>query len=545
MGRILPLCAACTVSIVLAGSGEKPPVDRLLGHWPLRVDAQDHSGHGRHATNRGVVWTADHAAAHFQTRGAFLEVPAAQVPPRGTGDFSIALWLQADDSGAEFPGDLLSQYDPARRRGFQLAIKDNPGTFSAAGQRQLHFGMDDNKESQWVDCGRPGNALLAFALSVHGGELYAGTCEPGKGESGHVYRYGGGTAWIDCGSPDPCNSVTALTAFNGKLYAGVGKYRVAGSSLPESLNPHVGGAIYQYEGGKRWTLCGRLPNVEAVGGLVHYRGRLYAASLYHPAGFFRYEGGTNWSDCGTPNGKRVEALTVWNGSLWASGYDEGHVYRFDGERWTDCGRLGENTQTYSFAIYEGRLLVGTWPSGRVYRFEDVNRWTDVGRLGEELEVMGMLVHNGRLLAGTLPRAEVYSYEGGTLWRRLAQLDQTPDVKYRRAWTMAEFQGRVFCATLPSGKVFAYEAGKNATWDHAMPAGWHHVAGVKRSSQLELYVDGKAVATSRPFKPEEFDLTVERPLRIGAGQNDTWRGKIRDVRLYGRALTEVEVRALAQ
>ena len=55
--------------------------------------------------------------------------------------------------------------------------------------------------------------------------------------------------------------------------------------------------------------------------------------------------------------------------------------------------------------------MGTWRSGRVYRFEDVGRWTDVGRLGEELEVMGMLVHNGRLIAGTLPLAEVYEYDG--------------------------------------------------------------------------------------------------------------------------------------
>ena len=50
--------------------------------------------------------------------------------------------------------------------------------------------------------------------------------------------------------------------------------------------------------------------------------------------------------------------------------------------------------------------------------------------------MGMLVHNGRLVAGTLPWAEVYSYEGDQVWKRLARLDHTPDVKYRRAWTMA-------------------------------------------------------------------------------------------------------------
>jgi hypothetical protein len=279
--------------------------------------------------------------------------------------------------------------------------------------------------------------------------------------------------------------------------------------------------------------------------MVVYRGQLYASSLYRPAGLFCYEGGTRWADAGTPGGKRVEALGVFNGHLWATGYDEGHVYRYDGKAWTDCGRLGDNTQTYSFAVYEGRLLVGTWPSGRVYRFEDVGRWADLGRLGEEREVMGMLVRNGRLVAGTLPLAEVYSYEGGTRWQRLARLDVTPDVKYRRAWTMAEHEGRVYCSTLPSGKIFAFAAGRSVTWDHALPAGWRHVAAVKSGGRLELYVDGRQVARSAAFDPSEYDLTSDRPLRIGWGANDSFRGRLRDLRLYGRALTEAEVRELAR
>src|SRR5690606_1463795 len=107
--------------------------------------------------------------------------------------------------------------------------------------------------------------------------------------------------------------------------------------------------------------------------------------------------------------------------------------------------------------------VATWRSGRVFRFDGVNQWEDVGRLGEELEVMGMVVHNGQLLAGTLPLAEVYIYEGDTTWRRMDQLDRTPDVTYRRAWTMAEHDGKVFCSTLPSGNIYSYEAGKSVTY----------------------------------------------------------------------------------
>src|SRR5262249_46188926 len=137
-------------------------------------------------------------------------------------------------------------------------------------------------------------AVYVMAMAVHAGRLFVGTCEPGKGEAGHVYRYEGGTRWADCGSPDRSNAVTSLAAHGGKLYAGTGRYRLAGSSLPESPNTTLGGRLFRYEGDGKWAECGRLPGVEAVGGMAVYRGDLYATSLYRPAGFFRYNGGREW-----------------------------------------------------------------------------------------------------------------------------------------------------------------------------------------------------------------------------------------------------------
>ena len=103
----------------------------------------------------------------------------------------------------------------------------------------------------------------------------------------------------------------------------------------------------------------------------------------------------------------------------------------------------------------------------MYRFKEPNQWDDCGRLGDELEVMGMLVHNGRLLGGTLPLAEVYQFDGQSRWQKLARLDQTPDVRYRRAWCMAEFDGQVFCSVLPSGKVHSWRAGRIAMADQIL------------------------------------------------------------------------------
>jgi hypothetical protein len=190
------------------------------------------------------------------------------------------------------------------------------------------------------------------------------------------------------------------------------------------------------------------------------------------------------------------------------------------------------------------LHVGTWRSGRVYRLGEQGEWVDVGRLGEELEVMGMLVHNGRFIAGSLPLANVYRYEGDRQWRFLKQLDATPDVVYRRAWTMAEQDGRMFVSTLPSGEVFSHRAGASTLWGKTFPAGWKHVAATRSGDTLRLFVDGEEVASNTTADAGAFNLSTAGPLLIGSGPNAPFRGKLAEVRLYDRALSQEEVRALA-
>ncbi|MEZ5951530.1 MAG: LamG domain-containing protein [Planctomycetaceae bacterium] len=519
----------------------------LIAHWPLAGDAKDHSGNNRNALLVGKLdWNISgpegtpQTAARFDGQGTYLEVPSDKLPPLGTGEFTLTSWVRCEENA----GDILSQYDPGMHRGFHLGLKTQAVTTSQANDRHLHFGIDDNRITPWEDCGRPGNALLAFAAGRTRGELYAGTLRAWSRRQGACLSLRGRQDVDRLWCSRSLNSVTALAVFDHQLYAGTGKYRVAGSALPESQNPHLGGRIFRYAGQAGWIDCGGLPETEAIGGLIVFRGKLYASSLYRPAGFYRYEGEQRWVDCGVPDGRRVVALGVFNDALYATSYDGGHVYLYDGQNWTDLGRLGENTQTYSFAAYQGNWHVGTWPSGRVYRLGPKNEWIDIGRLGEELEVMGMLVHNGRFLAGTLPLAQVYSYEGASGWQLSARLDQTPDVKYRRAWTMAEHDGRIFCSTLPSGQIHACEVGHNAFHGHTFPSGWQHVAAVRRKQELSLYLNGVLVSRRSASGDREYDLTTTSPLRIGFGQNDSFHGALADVRLYGRALPVGEIRMLA-
>lgn len=540
--RWFVLGPALTAVVPLVNQGAA--VTLPLAHWPLERDLRDAGPHHFPTRAGGVQLEAEGQGARFDGRGGQLVVPASPTLDLGAGDFTAALWIEPSAAGDDDAGELLSLFDAASRTGFQLGLRDNTGvTSSQSNTRQLQFGIDAGSDPQWRDEGRPGNAVLAFGFTVHGGHLYAGTCEPARDDAGHVYRYVGPGRWEDLGKPDRANAVSGLVTFQDALYVGTAKYRLEGSALPESENVNLGGGVYRLEG-RAWKEVGRLPQCEAIGGMVVYKGRLYVSSLYKPDGFFRYEKDGVWTPLETP-GFRVVALAVFDGFLWASSYDGAWVARFDGSQWKVLPRVGENTQTYSFAILNDRLCVGTWPSGRVYRLTEDEQWEDLGRLGEEKEVMAMAVHNGKLYGGTLPLAEVYRYDGGTTWTRLQQIDATPDVLYRRAWSMAQFVGRLFWSTLPSGKIFSMEAGPMVTLDRELERGRRHVAAVRRDHRLELWVDGKLAAESVPFDPARFNLSAGQPLRIGGGESSSWNGRLRDVRLYSCALSADEIASLAR
>lgn len=522
----------------------------LVGHWTLAGDAQDHSPQANHGEVHKVDLQAAGptgqagTAAAFDGRQSHIEVPHSESLKLGQKEFTIALKIHTEEELDDALGDLLSKYDPQSRRGFNFSIQNNAGvTSSQANYRHLHFGIDNGSDAgAWTDHGRLGNAIMIFGMAVYQGQLFAGTCEAGEQQSGRVFRFDG-QKWTDCGSPDPCNAVSSLAVYQGKLYVGVSKYRLAGSALGESENPHLGGKVFRYDEDGQWLNCGSLPDTEAINGMVVYRGQLYAGSLYAPAGFYRYDGGTRWTSCGTPDGKRVESLTVYNGDIFASGYDQGAVYRFDGQQWEHQGDLQGATQTYGFATHRGQLYVSEWPNASVFRWGGDKQWLFAGRLGDELEAMPLMVYNGKMYGGTLPLAEVYRFDEPQ-WTQVARLDLTPDVRYRRTWTMAVFQGRLFAGTLPSGHVHSVEIGRNVTYDHALPSGWVHLAAVRDTTQLKLYVNGKLVASSATFDSGEYDIANERPLEIGAGASDYFNGKMSDVRLYQRALAAGEIEQLA-
>ena len=543
--------AGFLILFAVTGLHGAAPQDGLVGHWQLAGDCLDSSGHENHGLNHGVTFITD--GALFDGVNDYIEVPHAASLALGTDDFTVAVWVHTEAQLKDVLGDVLSKYDPKARAGLNLGIMNYVGATSAqSNHRNVFCGIDGGRHTpKWIDAGRPGNNHMIWALSVYDGALYAGTWEPAEGEAGHVYRYDGDATWTDCGSPDLCNTVSALGEHDGKLYAGGSFYSGRGSAQPISPNKNPGGRVFRYEGGSRWTDCGKIGDVYTVTGLVTFDGRLYATTCdsyecpTRTEACYRYDGGQKWTFVGNPGG-RLGAFLVHNGSLYATLFGEQGFARYDGqENWTPLGAVPNTGQTYSAVIHQGRICVGTWPTGSVFRFDGPNQFTDLGRLGTEKEVMAMAVYNGKLYAGSLPLGQVYRYDPPAGWTCTGQLDTTPDVRYRRVWSMAVYQGKLFAGTLPSGHVYSLEAGKCVSHDRALRPGWRHLAAVKSGGLLKLYIDGECVARSTPFDPNEYNLANRRPLLIGFGSHDHFNGRMRDLRIYRRALVDADLATLGK
>jgi hypothetical protein len=539
--------------------------DKLMVHVPL--------SRASGAPTLATVGVVNHnveigeRSALFNGRDAALEVRRYPELLLEAVDFSIAVQVWTDAEYDGIVGDIVSKFDPIKRRGLNLSIKSHAGAVtSQTNSRNLHFEIDDATDVCWYNYGRPGSAVAVWALAVHEGKLFAGTYEQGADESGGVFCYSHDQSWQRLGPLDGSNAVSALAEFGGHLYAATRTEDPHGSLLAATGNNAPGGNVFRLNADDCWTHCGRVCEEDNIFGLAVFEGQLFAWPAY-AKGVYRYAGGEKWERITSPD-SRLFALAPYHGSLYATanrlarldpnaihagpdgdpsvqavvGKDGAFRLNPDGT-WTDCGNQAAETQIYSIGIHAGRMYVGTWPSGKVFRYEGDRQWTDCGRLGEEDEVMGLAIYNGMLYAGGLPSASIYRYDNDHRWTRVGRVDHTPNVPLRRAINMAVHQGRLCVGTLPSGHVWAMEVGQVASHDRAFPTGWHSIAAIRQKGTLVLYVDGKVVARSRAVD-RSLNLDCNSPLCIGRGRHDSFNGRMRDLRIYGRALSDSEIGLLA-
>lgn len=539
----------------------------LVGYWKLHGDCRDYSGNENHGRNLGV----DIDSGTFNGRDAYIEVPHASSLAFSDNDFSISAEVHTEVNLTDFYGDILSKYDPAHRRGFQLSLNGNSSGYNAqSNSRQLFFGIDQDDAGSWSDCGRPGGKThICDALTVYNGELYAGTTDGAAEEEwAHVYRYRDGQDWIDCGrlGNDRTRGVYAMVVHNGELYA-------ATSASHGAQPSHMAyGRIYRYVGGTNWEDLGQPGKYYRLNSLASYNGKLYVTAFNigpDPGHVYVYEGDKQWRACGEFDGW-PHPLVVHNGRLFTA-YPHGEVFAYDGSTWESLGNplgsLEECNQIHSMGAYRGELHVGIWPSGKVAVLRN-GRWIDLGKLSDATEVVGLAAYNGQLFAGTIPRAELLRFDGTDKWTSIRRLFDPPAFNpvpvgsgakevqdWTRASSLATYEGKLFVTTATCyrtridepppedvrGNVYAFKTGACASFDQDLGAGWKHVAAVRRSNMLQLYANRQLVATGPVDEP--WDVSTDVPLQIGAGPQGYFHGKLREVRLYNRAISDAEIREL--
>ena len=394
----------------VGADGERAAAADLTGYWPLNGDCRDRSGNDLHGVNHGVRLED----ATFDGKSSYIEIPASPKLQLGTGDFTVAAWVRTEQNIDDLIGDVLSQYDASRRRGFSLTIKSTAGGYSSHGDdRHVYFGIDNGREPTWEDCGRPSptSNYVSNSLTVFDGQLYAAITDAEKFEDWcHVFRYAGEQKWDDCGRVGDrrTHGVGPMVVHRGSLYAATWTYDWNRVGIRQPLDDFC--CVYRYAGGAKWEDCGQPGQCRRLFGLASFRGGLYVTA--EDGRCYVHAGDRNWRECGRfPN--YAHPLGIHDGKLYAGVLNPAGVWAFDGERWQPLGNPQGSEdrcdQVHALEVYRGRLHVTTWPEGHVVRLEPDGRWTDCGRLGDALEINALNVYNGQLYGGAIPRAEVFRY----------------------------------------------------------------------------------------------------------------------------------------
>jgi hypothetical protein len=461
------------------------------------------------------------------------------------GDFTLSLRVDIPPDRAGAAGGLAAKFDPVTRTGFNLSTISSAGGYNGPGDElRVSFGIDAGTEPRWLDRGRPSptSNYVSNSLTVFDGALHAATSDaPHAPDRAHVYRHVGETGWDDLGQVgrEGAHGVGPLIVHRDDLFAATWNYdwtRVHEQELAACR-------VYRYEAPRRWEDCGRPGDSRRIFSLASYRGDLLA--MGDDSTVHAYRGGGAWERVARFD-TFAHPATVHDGRLVLGMLQPATVHAFDGTAWEDLGNpLGDPSrcdEIHTLATYRGSLHVGTWPLGRVARWDAVDRrWRQTGRLGDSSEVMALNVYNGKLYGATIPRAEVFRYERDGHWASLRRLFDppgwrpvlvrnmgTPDgFRRHREWTrvtsLTQHDGLLFasvgsCTSAAvdapcdiRGTVHALGTGVVATTPRTLTPGRHHVAAVRKAGTLSIFVDGRQAATATG--PVTGSIATDAPLHV--------------------------------
>ncbi|MEP7109223.1 MAG: LamG-like jellyroll fold domain-containing protein [Ferruginibacter sp.] len=544
---------------------------KLIGHWKLQGDSRDYSGMGNDGINHGVDLSSG-AEGRFSGDSAYIEIGDNE-RLRLDKDFSISAWVRVD-AGARVGGDIVNKFDVDTRKGVNFHILSSSSAYNGPSDvRNLFFGIDDARDGEWIDCGRPlATNNLVSAFLVHDNQLYAmmtGATDPGKAMA--MYRYEGDGKWKDCGRPsnDPnTQSIMSAVVYNGQIYVGTGKW-----DYVEQQTAGTAAGVYRYLGGTSWEPYGKFPpGKKRIHSISIYKGTLYAND--DQGEVYSYDtNSANWKLEFKKQTYKFISSSVFGDDLYYG--SDSTIFRLDKNgHWDTVGNFNSRniSQTHTFETYQGQLYAGTWPNGYIMRYAGDTSWVNCGWLGTDdatlakqeaaraglpvhrNEIQELIVYNGKMYAGVIPKGEVWRYDGGQKNKLIKRLVNNPyySISEHNTWcrvpSMAIYQGRLYAGTgtarafpadtqhIETGKVYSWQTGQAVSYDKDLGTEWRHVTAVREKDQMKLYVDGKQVSSSVLNKSPDFSLSNNRPLMIGFGTQNYFKGSMKDVRIYSGALS---------
>ncbi|MDP6114223.1 MAG: hypothetical protein QGG53_20365, partial [Planctomycetota bacterium] len=99
---------------------------KLIGHWPLQDDTNDHSNHALETEDIDVELVDDaptgcNGAGRFNGHSSKLELCDHPALSFGHDEFTFAAWIHTD-MNADVAGDLFGRFDSVSRRGINLCL---------------------------------------------------------------------------------------------------------------------------------------------------------------------------------------------------------------------------------------------------------------------------------------------------------------------------------------------------------------------------------------------------------------------------------------
>lgn len=132
-------------------------------------------------------------------------------------------------------------------------------------------------------------------------------------------------------------------------------------------------------------------------------------------------GGEAFASTGKAQDVYVAGFAIVNGSVYAAGYGNGTVSRYDGgTTWASVGYPGG--AAYAITTFNKTLFVGDY-TGTVYRYGGGTSWTSLGNAGGT--VYGLIGYGNDLYAGLYDTSgTIMRYAGGTTWSSAGSLHVT-------------------------------------------------------------------------------------------------------------------------